>query len=78
MSKVMEKVDLQDAKVKYAGQWIAFLVTEEAPTGELFGQVIAHNVDRRELHRKLRTKKAKQAYVTFAGPPVKPGYAVIL
>lgn len=74
----MEKVNLQDAKQQYAGEWLAFLVAEETPTGELFGQVIAHNPDRRELHRGLREKKVKQVYVTFAGPSVKPGYAVIL
>jgi hypothetical protein len=54
------------------------LVVEEMPTGELLGQVIAHNPDRRELHRELREKKVDRAYVTFAGPVVKPGYAVIL
>ena len=74
----MEKVSLKDVKQQYAGEWLAFLVTEEAPTGELFGQLIAHNPDRRELHRELREKQVKQVYVTFAGPVVKPGYAVIL
>jgi hypothetical protein len=74
----MGKVTLKAAKEQYAGQWLAFLVTEETPTGELLGQVIAHNPDRRELHRELREKKVDQAYVTFAGPVVKPGYAVIL
>lgn len=74
----MEKLSLERAKERYAGEWLAFLVTEEAPTGELFGQLIAHNPDRRELHRQLREKQVKQVYVTFAGPAVKPGYAVIL
>lgn len=74
----MEKVSLKDVKQQYAGEWLAFLVTEEAPTGELFGQLIAHNPDRRELHQELREKQVKQVYVTFAGPVVKPGYAVIL
>lgn len=46
--------------------------------GELLGQLIAHNPDRRELHRELREKTVERAYVTFAGPAVKPGYAVIL
>lgn len=74
----MERVSLEDAKQQYAGEWLAFLVTEDTPTGELFGQLMAHNPDRRELHRELREKQVKQVYVTFAGPVVKPGYAVIL
>ena len=74
----MEKVNLENAKQRYAGQWLAFLVTEETPAGELLGQIIAHNRDRRDLHRELREKKIERAYVTYAGPPVKPGYAVIL
>ena len=74
----METVSLEKAKLEYAGQWLAFLVTEERPTGELLGQVIVHNTDRRELHRELRQKKVDRAYITFAGPVVKPGYAVIL
>ena len=74
----METVSLEKAKQEYAGQWLAFLVTEETPTGELLGQVLVHNPDRRELHRELRLKKVDRAYITFAGPVVKPGYAVIL
>jgi hypothetical protein len=74
----MERVSLEKAKQEFAGQWLAFLVTEEIPTGDLLGQVIAHNPDRRELHKELREKKVDRAYVTFAGPVVKPGYAVIL
>jgi len=74
----MEKINLEQAKRQYAGQWLAFLVTEETPTGELWGQLLAHNPDRRELHRELREKKVKRAYITFAGPVVKPGYTVIL
>jgi hypothetical protein len=74
----MEKVNLDQVKQQFAGQWLAFLVTEETPEGELLGQLIAHDHDRRELHRELREKKVKKAYVTFAGPIVKPGYTVIL
>ncbi|PIX22435.1 MAG: hypothetical protein COZ69_11110 [Deltaproteobacteria bacterium CG_4_8_14_3_um_filter_45_9] len=74
----MEKMSLEKAKQQYAGQWLAFLVIEETPSGELWGEVIAHNHDRRELHQELRGKKVDRAYVTFAGPVVKPGYAVIL
>lgn len=74
----MEKVSLQQLKQKYAGQWLAFLVAEEMPNGDLLGRMIAHNLDRRELHQELREKKIKRAYMTFAGPVVKPGYTVIM
>ncbi len=74
----MEKVNLENVKQQYAGQWLAFLVTEETPAGELLGQIIAHNRDRRDLHRELRERKIERAYVTYAGPAVKPGYVVIL
>ena len=74
----MEKVSLQQLKQQYAGQWLAFLVAEETPSGDLLGQMIAHSRDRRELHRELREKKVARAYVTFAGPVVKPGYTVIM
>ncbi len=72
----MEKTSLAESKRQYAGEWLAFLVSEES-NGELLGQVIAHNPDRRELHRELREKQITRAYITFAGPVVKPGYAVI-
>ena len=74
----MEKVNLDEIKRQYPSQWIAFLVSEEKPTGEIVGELIAHNSDRRDLHEELRNKKIRKAYVTFAGPVVKPGYAVIL
>lgn len=74
----MEKVSLEQVKQQYAGQWLAFLVTEETPQGEILGYVIASNRDRRELHRELREKKVERAYVTFAGPVVKPGYVVVM
>lgn len=74
----MEKVSLEKVKEQYAGQWLAFLVSEETPTGELLGQLITQNPDRRELHRELREKKIERAYITFAGPVIKPGYAAIL
>ena len=47
-------MSLEQEKQRYAGQWLAFLVTEETLTGERWGQLLAHNPDRRELHRELR------------------------
>ena len=74
----MHKVSLERVKELHAGEWLAFLVTEELPTGDLLGELIAHNPDRRHLHRELRANKVSRAYVTFAGPLIKPGYTVML
>jgi len=71
------KISLEKAKNLYQGEWLAFLVTEETPSGELIGELIAHNRDRRELHRQLRDNKVKEAYITLAGPIIKPGYTVM-
>lgn len=78
MNEKVEKVSLQQLKQQYDGEWVAFLVVEETPSGDLLGQMIAHNHDRRELHRELRAKRVERAYVTFAGPVIKPGYTAIL
>ena len=74
----MDTVSLDEAKHQYPGESLAFLVTEELPSGEVLGRLIAHNPDRRELHRQLRERNVRHAYVTFAGPVTRPGYTAIL
>ena len=69
---------LDDFKKKYKGEWLAFSVTKEKEDGIIEGKVIAHHPDRRTLHQKLRKKRIKGVYITFAGPLVRPGYVVIL
>ncbi len=72
------KQTLEQAKKKYAGEWIAFVVKEEKDEIEkLEGEVIEHHKDRRELHKRLRERNIKNAYITFAGPLIKPGYSVM-
>jgi len=72
------KETLEQAKVKYSGEWIAFLVHEEKEEIEkVKGEVIEHHLDRRELHKKLRQRDVKNVYITFAGPLIKPGYSVM-
>jgi len=72
------KQTLEQAKKKYAGEWIAFIVKEEKDEIEkLEGEVIEHHKDRRELHKRLRERNIKNAYITFAGPLIKPGYSVM-
>jgi hypothetical protein len=72
------KETLEQVKRKYSGEWIAFLVHKEKEEIEkIEGEVIEHNLDRRELHKRLRERGVKNAYITFAGPLIKPGYSVM-
>ena len=72
------KQTLEQAKKDYSEEWIAFVVKEEEEDIEkLEGEVIEHHKNRRELHRKLRDRNIKNAYVTFAGPLIRPGYSVM-
>lgn len=69
---------LRDAKENYANEWIAFIVKKEkSEIDQLEGEVIEHDKDRRELHRRLRERNIENAYVTFAGPLIRPGYSVM-
>jgi len=69
----MDTVSLDEAKRQHPGEWLAFLVS-----GEVLGRLIAHNPDRRELHRELRKGNVRHPYVAFAGPAMRPGYTAIL
>lgn len=66
---------LQDAKTKYQGEWIAFRALEEAENPE--GDILLHHKDRRTFDREILRLKLTEVYITFAGPPVPEGYAVI-
>ena len=44
---------------------------------EARGQVLDHHRDRREIHRRLRERGVKEAYITFAGTLIRPGYEVM-
>jgi deoxyribodipyrimidine photolyase-like uncharacterized protein len=72
------KKKIDELKKKYQNEWLAIEVIKEDEYGRASeGELIAHNSDRRELHEELRQKGLKGAYITFAGPIVKPGYAVM-
>jgi len=72
------KQTLEQAKKSYSGEWIAFIVKEEKEAvDKLEGEVIEHDISRRELHKRLRERNIEKAYVTFAGPLIKPGYSVM-
>jgi hypothetical protein len=69
---------LKEAKQLYPQEWIAFYVEEEGEeVDEARGQVLDHHPDRREIHRRLRERGVREAYITFAGPLIRPGYEVM-
>lgn len=66
---------LNEAKTRYKGEWVAFHPFEESDDPE--GEVILHNKSRRIFDRELVKRELTDVYVTFAGPPVPEGYAVM-
>jgi len=66
---------LEEAKEMYQGEWIAFRPSEVSVDPE--GEVILHNKDRRAFDKELVQRGLTDLYLTFAGPPVPEGYAVI-
>ena len=66
---------LEEAKNKYRGEWIAFLMVDDTDNPE--GEVILHNKNRRLFDKQLIEKGIRDIYITFAGPPVPEGYSVM-
>lgn len=66
---------LEEARSQYQGQWIAFRTFEEKENPE--GEVVLHNKDRRAFDRELLRRGITDVYITFAGPAVPEGYAVM-
>lgn len=70
-------MNLEDLKKKYEREWIALKILKEDETGNIIEcELIAHNRERAKLHKELREKDVKDAYVTFAGE-LEPEYAVM-
>jgi len=65
----------EEAKTLYQGEWIAFRTFEDSDNPG--GEVVLHNKDRRTFDKELLQKELTDVYITFAGPPVPEGYAVI-
>lgn len=66
---------LEEAKNKYQGEWIAFRAFEKSDNPE--GEVVLHHKDRWVFDKELVERGIKNVYITFAGPPVPEGYAII-
>ena len=66
------------AKQRYAQEGIASKIEQEGKgIDEARGQVLDHDKDRRAVHQRLRARAVKDAYITFAGPLIRPGYEVM-
>lgn len=66
---------LEEAKVLYQGEWIAFRAFEESDNPQ--GKVMLHNKDRRTFDKELLAQEITNIYITFAGPPIPEGYSVM-
>ena len=66
---------LDEAKTRYEGEWVAFRPFEESDNPE--GEVVLHDRNRRIFDRELVKRALTDVYITFAGPPVPEGYAVM-
>jgi hypothetical protein len=66
---------LEEAKALYPGEWIAFRTFDESNNPE--GEIVLHNKDRRAFDKELLERGLTDVYITFAGPPVPEGYAVM-
>ncbi len=66
---------LENAKALHRGEWIAFRSFEEKDNPE--GEVVLHNKDRRIFDKELLKRGLIDIYITFAGPTVPEGYAVM-
>ncbi len=58
---------------KHKGEWLAIEVTEELQGIPIAGELVYHSPRRKEVWQK--TKDYKRLLITYAGPPLKEGYA---
>lgn len=65
----------EEAKIRHQGEWIAFRPFEENDNPE--GEVILHHKERHIFDKELVERGITEICITFAGPPVPEGYAVM-
>ncbi|MBI4646326.1 MAG: hypothetical protein HY738_06950 [Bacteroidia bacterium] len=68
---------LSQAKKIYDGEWIAFKKKSCRESENPEGNVLLHHKDRWTLDKKLFEMGKVDLYITFAGPLVKEGFAVM-
>ena len=77
----MEMKRVNDIIAEYPGEWVAVEVLEYDPTDingdNNLGKLVAHSVDEREVRKAARGHRSLIA-ITYSGPLVDPGMAVLL
>lgn len=68
-------MNINEAKEKYKGEWIAFKYSNE--NGNANGEVILHGKERWKFDKTLIENNITNVYITFAGPLVKEGFSVM-
>ncbi len=59
-------MNLEELKKKYEKEWIALKILEEDKEGNILEcELIAHNREKTKLHKELREKEVKDAYITL-------------
>ena len=67
----------EQLRKKYEREWIALKILKEDKTGNILEcELIARNREKAKLHKELREKEVKDAYITFTGE-LEPGYVVM-
>ncbi|MBS4028483.1 MAG: hypothetical protein KGZ58_07580 [Ignavibacteriales bacterium] len=66
---------LEDARKQFENEWMAFRSIEKGDNPD--GEVILHNKNRREFDNEVLKKEIVNVYLTYNGPVVPEGYAII-
>lgn len=64
---------IEELKEQHQNEWLAIDVTQSRDGEPLEGELVYHSAHRDEVWEK--TKDQEKLYITFAGPPLKEGYA---
>lgn len=68
-------MNLEEAKKRFQGQWLAFRAFGDSANPE--GEVLLHKQNRREFDNELLRSGIKDVYITYAGPLLPPEYAAL-
>lgn len=65
---------IADLKKAYDGEWLAVVVTKREDHQSVEGDLVFHSKDQHDVWKHVKGDK-RTLYVTYAGPPLPPGWA---